>query len=52
MYEVRPAPGIRVSRIANLSDDLSFGLKAIAVRIQAPTYPARTPSAQRSPREP
>jgi len=36
MYEVRPAPGIRVSRIANLSDDLSLALKAIAVRIQAP----------------
>ncbi|WP_373886032.1 DNA translocase FtsK [Desulfovibrio legallii] len=36
MYEVRPAPGIRVSRIANLSDDLALALKAIAVRIQAP----------------
>lgn len=36
MYEVRPAPGIRVSRIANLSDDLSRALKAPAVRIQAP----------------
>lgn len=36
MYEVRPAPGIRVSRIANLSDDLALTLKAMAVRIQAP----------------
>jgi len=36
MYEVRPAPGIRVSRIANLSDDLALALKAVAVRIQAP----------------
>ena len=36
MYEVRPAPGIRVSRISNLSDDLSRALKAQAVRIQAP----------------
>ncbi len=36
MYEVRPAPGIRVNRIANLSDDLALALKAIAVRIQAP----------------
>lgn len=36
MYEVRPAPGIRVSRIANLSDDLALALKALAVRIQAP----------------
>ena len=36
MYEVRPAPGIRVNRIANLSGDLSRALKAPAVRIQAP----------------
>ncbi|WP_241159843.1 DNA translocase FtsK [Desulfovibrio sp. ZJ746] len=36
MYEVRPAPGIRVNRIANLSDDLSRALMAPAVRIQAP----------------
>ncbi len=36
MYEVRPAAGIRVNRIANLSDDLALALKAIAVRIQAP----------------
>ncbi len=36
MYEVRPAAGVRVNRIANLSDDLALALKAIAVRIQAP----------------
>ncbi|MDO5483912.1 MAG: DNA translocase FtsK 4TM domain-containing protein, partial [Desulfovibrionaceae bacterium] len=36
MFEVRPAPGIRVNRIANLNDDLALALKAIAVRIQAP----------------
>lgn len=36
MFEFRPAPGIRVSKIANLSDDLSLALKAVAVRIQAP----------------
>ncbi len=36
MFEVRPAPGIRVNRIANLSDDLALALKAVAVRIQAP----------------
>lgn len=36
MYEVRPAAGIRVNKIANLSDDLSLALKAVAVRIQAP----------------
>ena len=36
MFELRPAPGVRVSRIANLSDDLALALKAVAVRIQAP----------------
>lgn len=36
MYELRPAPGIKVSRIAGLSDDLALSLKAVAVRIQAP----------------
>lgn len=36
MFEMRPAPGIRVSKIANLSNDLSLALKAVAVRIQAP----------------
>lgn len=36
MFEMRPAPGIRVSKIANLADDLSRSLKAVAVRIQAP----------------
>ncbi|MDR1658929.1 MAG: DNA translocase FtsK 4TM domain-containing protein, partial [Desulfovibrio sp.] len=36
MFEVRPAKGVRVSRIAVLSDDLARSLKAVAVRIQAP----------------
>jgi S-DNA-T family DNA segregation ATPase FtsK/SpoIIIE len=36
MFEVRPAKGIRVSRIAALSDDLARTLKAVAVRVQAP----------------
>ncbi len=36
MFEVRPAAGVRVARIENLSDDLALALKAIAVRIQAP----------------
>lgn len=36
MFELRPAPGVKVSRIANLNDDLALALKAIAVRIQAP----------------
>ncbi len=36
MFEIRPAPGVKVARIAGLSDDLALALKAIAVRIQAP----------------
>ncbi len=36
MYEVRPAAGVRVNRIANLNDDLALALKAHSVRIQAP----------------
>ena len=36
MYEFEPAPGVRISRIANLSDDLAMALKAVKVRIVAP----------------
>ncbi|MCF8108508.1 MAG: DNA translocase FtsK 4TM domain-containing protein [Desulfohalobiaceae bacterium] len=36
MFEFRPAPGVKISRIANLNDDLALALKAIAVRIEAP----------------
>lgn len=36
MFEFKPAPGIKVSKIAGLSDDLALALKAIAVRIEAP----------------
>jgi len=36
MFEYKPAPGIKISRIANLSDDLSLALKALAIRIEAP----------------
>ena len=36
MIEFRPAPGIKISRIANLSHDLALALKASAVRIEAP----------------
>lgn len=35
-FEIRPAPGVKSSRISSLSDDIALGLKAIAVRIQAP----------------
>lgn len=36
MFEVRPAPGVKVARIANLNQDIALSLKAEAVRIQAP----------------
>jgi len=36
MYEFAPAPGIKISRIVNLADDLSMALKAISVRVVAP----------------
>lgn len=36
MFEFKPAPGIKVSRIANMGDDLALALKARAVRIVAP----------------
>ena len=36
MFEFAPAPGIRVSKIANLSDDLAMALEALRVRIVAP----------------
>ena len=36
MFEYKPAPGVKISRIANLSDDLALALKAAAVRIEAP----------------
>jgi S-DNA-T family DNA segregation ATPase FtsK/SpoIIIE len=36
MYEFEPAPGIKVSRISNLSDDLAMALSAVSIRIVAP----------------
>jgi S-DNA-T family DNA segregation ATPase FtsK/SpoIIIE len=36
MYEFAPAPGTRVSKISNLSDDLAMALEALSVRIVAP----------------
>ncbi|WP_461832885.1 DNA translocase FtsK [Desulfothermus sp.] len=36
MFEFRPAPGIKISKIAQLNNDLALALKAVAVRIEAP----------------
>ena len=36
MYELEPAPGVKINRITNLSDDLALALKAASIRIIAP----------------
>lgn len=36
VYEFEPAPGIKLSRIVNLSDDLAMALSAVSIRIVAP----------------
>ena len=36
MYEFEPAPGVKVNRITNLSDDLALALRAMSIRIIAP----------------
>jgi len=35
-YELQPEPGVKVSKIANLSDDIALNLAAQGVRIEAP----------------
>ncbi len=35
-YEVKPAEGVRVSKIANLADDIALSLAAQSIRIEAP----------------
>lgn len=35
-YEIQPPPGIKVSRIAGLADDIALGMAAPGVRIEAP----------------
>ncbi|RMF17867.1 MAG: DNA translocase FtsK, partial [Candidatus Dadabacteria bacterium] len=36
VYEFKPAPGVKVSRIANLEDDLALATESLSVRIVAP----------------
>jgi len=36
MYELKPAPGVKISKVAGLSDDLALALRASSVRIVAP----------------
>ncbi|MDP2423847.1 MAG: DNA translocase FtsK 4TM domain-containing protein, partial [Bacteroidales bacterium] len=36
LYEIIPAPGVRIARIKNLEDDIALSLSAIGIRIIAP----------------
>ncbi len=36
LYEIVPAPGVRISRIRNLEDDIALSLAALGIRIIAP----------------
>ena len=36
MYELEPAPGVKINKIVNLSDDLALALMAPSIRILAP----------------
>lgn len=36
LYEIVPAPGVRISKIRNLEDDIALSLAAIGIRIIAP----------------
>ena len=35
-FEYRPAPGVKISKIVNLTDDLALALSALSIRIIAP----------------
>ncbi len=36
MYEFAPAPGVKISKIANLADDLTLALRSEAIRVVGP----------------
>lgn len=36
LYELEPAPGVKINRIVNLADDLALALRAMGIRIIAP----------------
>ena len=35
-FEYEPAPGVKINKIVNLTDDLALALRAISIRIEAP----------------
>lgn len=42
LYEIVPAPGIKISKIKNLEDDIALSLSALGIRIIAPIPGAGT----------
>ena len=36
MYEYRPAPGVKISKVAGLADDLAMNMRAVSIRVVAP----------------
>ena len=36
LYEITPAPGVKIARIKNLEEDIALNLKALGIRIIAP----------------
>lgn len=36
LYEIVPAPGVKISKIKNLEDDIALSLSALGIRIIAP----------------
>ena len=36
LYEITPAPGVRISKIKSLEDDIALSLAALGIRIIAP----------------
>lgn len=36
LYEIKPAPGVRISKIKSLEDDIALSLSALGIRIIAP----------------
>ena len=54
MYEYKPAPGVKISKIVGLADDLALALKAASIRVVAPipkkgTLGVEIPNATRQP---
>ncbi|TLN26530.1 DUF87 domain-containing protein, partial [bacterium] len=52
MFEIKPAPGVKINKIVNLSDDLAMALRAQSIRIVAPipgkdTVGVEIPNAER-----